>query len=90
MMDSLRLGIQTYLCISDADTLSHFQSNITNPANAIEIKNLVLVNNTTRALHGGSLAFADFQLTPPFGSNMFEINYRESYDRKGCVGKIDL
>jgi hypothetical protein len=42
------------------------------PVKAMETKKRVLVNRTTIALHGGSLALADFQLTPPFGNNMTE------------------
>jgi hypothetical protein len=59
--------------------LSHLQSNITKPANAIEIRNRVRVNNTTNALHGGSLALADFQFTPPFGSNIVGIMIQKIY-----------
>jgi hypothetical protein len=43
---------------------------ISNPVKAIETKKRVRVNKTTIALHGGNLAFADFQLTPPLGNNI--------------------
>jgi len=35
-------------------------------------KNRVRVSRTRTARHGGNLALADFQVTPPFGNNMMD------------------
>lgn len=44
------------------------------PVKAMDTKKRVRVNKTRIALHGGNLALADFQLTPPFGSSMMRGN----------------
>jgi hypothetical protein len=56
---------------------------ISNPVKAIETKKRVRVNKTTIALHGGNLAFADFQLTPPLGNN---ISARKEFKKQGDPG----
>jgi hypothetical protein len=66
-----RIMTAAYFCIPDADLLTPRHSRITRPVTAIETKNRVRVRRTRTALHGGRPALADFQLTPPFGSNMF-------------------
>jgi hypothetical protein len=40
------------------------------PSSATDIKNRVRVRTTHIALAGGSLALADFHVTPPLGSNI--------------------
>lgn len=62
----------SYLCISDADLLTPRHMRISRPVKAMETKKRVRVNKTMTALHGGNLALADFQLTPPFGNNMMK------------------
>lgn len=49
---------------------------MTRPVKAMETKKRVRVNRTRMALHGGNLALADFQLTPPFGNNMMRDDMR--------------
>jgi hypothetical protein len=66
--------VSSYLCISDADVLTPLQSNKTIPAKAKHSRNRVRVRNTHIALVGGRLAFADFHVTPPFGSNIFDVD----------------
>lgn len=59
-----------YLCISEAEVLTPRQSSRTIPTSAKHNKKRVLVRNTHIALVGGRFAFADFQVTPPFGKSM--------------------
>lgn len=63
----------THLCISDADLLIPLHNKINNPTIAIDTKKRVLVTSTKTALHGGSLALADFHVTPPLGRSMIPI-----------------
>jgi hypothetical protein len=62
--------VLSYLCISDADVLTPLHSSTTRPTNATDSKKRVRVRTTHIALTGGSLAFADFHVTPPLGSNI--------------------
>lgn len=63
---------ETNLDKSFVDTLMPLHNNIINPVNTTAARNLAFVRYTMNALHGGSLAFADFHVTPPLGSNIFE------------------
>lgn len=65
-----------YFCIPDADLLMPRHSRITRPVTATETKNRVRVRRMRTALNGGRPALADFQLTPPLGSNMFRGEMR--------------
>lgn len=60
----------SHLCISDADVLSPLQSSSTRPTSATDTRKRVRVTTTHIALKGGSLAFADFHVTPPLGSSI--------------------
>ncbi len=60
----------TNLDKSFVDTLIPLHNSIINPVNATAARNLTFVRYTINALHGGNLAFADFHVTPPFGSNI--------------------
>lgn len=53
---------------------------ISRPVKAIDTKKRVRVNKTMIALHGGNLALADFQLTPPLGNNMVkdDVDFRDN------------
>jgi hypothetical protein len=64
----------SHLCISDADLLTPRHMRMSRPVKAMDTKKRVRVNKTRIALHGGNLALADFQLTPPFGSSMMRGN----------------
>jgi hypothetical protein len=63
----------TNLCISAAELLIPRQRRTTNPVTAIDTRNRVRVNKIRTARHGGNLDRADFQLTPPLGSNILQI-----------------
>lgn len=60
-----------YLCISDADLLMPRQNRIIKPVRATDTRKRVLVTRNSTALHGGSLALADFHVTPPLGRSIF-------------------
>ncbi len=64
------LDRRTNLDKSFVDTLMPLHNNIIRPVNATAARNLTFVRDTINALHGGNLAFADFHVTPPFGSNI--------------------
>lgn len=69
----------THLCIPDADLLIPRHNKMIKPVMASEARNRVRVTRTSRARQGGSLALADFHVTPPLGSNIF----RDEEERKG-------
>lgn len=56
--------------ISPVDTNIPLHNKTIKPVRATTNTNLVRVKNRNTAFHGGSLALADFQLTPPFGKSM--------------------
>jgi hypothetical protein len=60
----------SHLCISDADVLNPLQSSSTRPTSATDTRKRVRVRTTHIALKGGSLAFADFHVTPPLGRSI--------------------
>ena len=64
--------METYLDRSFVDTLIPLHNKIINAVNATAASNLALVRYRINALHGGNLAFADFHVTPPLGSNIAE------------------
>jgi hypothetical protein len=70
-------GGWAHLDISPVDTKIPLHNRMISPVKATAIKSLVRVRNINTAFHGGSLARADFQLTPPFGSIMVNLGRRE-------------
>lgn len=59
-----------YLDISRVETLIPRHSNTIKPVTAIAARTRGRETNVINALHGGNLDLADFQFTPPFGSNI--------------------
>jgi hypothetical protein len=66
-------GVFAYFCISEADLLTPRHNRMMRPVTAKETRKRVLVRRTKTARHGGRRDLADFQLTPPFGSNMMGV-----------------
>ena len=60
------------LCISDAELLIPLHINMINPVSATANRNRVLISRCRNALDGGNRAFADFHVTPPFGSSIVD------------------
>jgi hypothetical protein len=87
------------LDISPVDTKIPLHNRMINPVKATAIKSLVRVRNINTAFHGGNLARADFQFTPPFGSIMANLERgekgrkrRASSERRiyrGCIASVE-
>lgn len=75
----------THLCISPAVPLSPFHIKITMPVMAMNSRNLVRVRKFHIAREGGSRDLADFQVTPPLGSNMVLVWVSAQRASKDCV-----
>lgn len=63
-------GLSTYFDISRVDTVMPLHNKTMRPVRATATRNRVRVKNIKMAFHGGSLDLADFQFTPPLGSNI--------------------
>ena len=61
---------RTHLDICVVETVMPLHNRIIRPVSATATSNLVRVRKTINAFHGGNLALADFQVTPPFGKIM--------------------
>lgn len=76
IISSARLGIcqeqsrQAYFDISRVDTVIPLHNKTISPVRATATRNRVRVKNINIAFHGGNLALADFQVTPPLGRSI--------------------
>lgn len=52
------------------------------PVKATATRNRVRVKNINTAFHGGNLALADFQVTPPFGRIIADTDSRNKCDKE--------
>lgn len=85
-----KIHLATYFDISRVDTVIPLHNKTIRPVRATATRNRVRVKNIKMAFHGGSLDLADFQFTPPLGSNMVMdeeggIDVQESGRVEGCM-----
>lgn len=62
--------MDAHLFTAEVPTLIPLHNKMKTVVKAMTASTLVRMRKASSALHGGSLAFADFQFTPPFGNNI--------------------